>query len=67
MAQAKILLKAPDGVAGASWGGNWYEVVAGLLEGPAAAVPELTRPIHGFVVEQDARAADPPKVRKLRG
>ena len=56
MSHAKVLLKAPPGCNGAAWGGNWYECVAGLLEVPAAAVPELTRPIHGFTVEPDVRA-----------
>ena len=56
MSNAKVLLKAPPGCNGANWNGQYYEVVAGLLEVPSAAIPELTRPIHGFTLEPDARA-----------
>ena len=51
MPHAKVLLKAPPGCAGASWNGQWFESLDGLVEVPAMAVAELTRSIHGFTVE----------------
>ena len=53
MSNAKVLLRAPAGCNGASWNGNWYECLDGLIEVPASAVNDLTRPIHGFVLEPE--------------
>jgi hypothetical protein len=57
-----VVLKAPDDkdCTGVSWNGAWYEVVDGYLTVPKEAIPELTRPIHGFVVSTEPT----PKTKK---
>ncbi len=53
-----VRLKRESG-AGASWGGKWFAPDAdGCITVPEAALPELTRPIHGFCVVKESPAPD---------
>ena len=42
-----VTLVTQPGCPGVSWGGDWYPTTNGRVRVPAAAVPELTRAIHG--------------------
>lgn len=54
-----IRLTAPSGLSAANWNGQRYDVVDGVIEVPAEAHDELTRPIHGFTrYVEGARGSD---------